>query len=124
MLNPKCRKTNKKHDKASDLTVVKPNAKESEEAVAALRKDGRCEIRVKNAADAKQLLKQARGNMDARTMYSYKKKKYSKGYEFNKPQHGSKPGEWEKGEVSVDNDLPHIKWRDGANDQGYIFFAD
>jgi len=79
---------------------------------------------VKNAADAKKLLKEARGNMDARTMYSYKKKKYSKEYEFHKPQHGSKPGGWEKGEVSVGNDLPHIKGRDGANDQGHIFFED
>ncbi|WP_275938034.1 RHS repeat-associated core domain-containing protein, partial [Cronobacter malonaticus] len=123
-LNPKCRKTNKQYDKASDLPVVKPNTKEWEEAVAALRKDGRGDIRVKNAADAKKLLKEARGNMDARKMYSYKKKKYSKGYEFHKPQHGSKPGGWEKGEVSVGNDLPHIKWRDGANDQGHIFFED
>lgn len=62
--------------------------------------------------------------MDAREMYSYKKNKYSKGYKFHKLQYGSKPGGWEKGEVSVGNDLPHIKWSDEANDQGSIFFVD
>lgn len=57
-------------------------------------------------------------------MYSYKKNKYSKGYEVHKPQHGSKPGQWEEREVSVGNDLPHYKWRDGPKDVGHIFFKD
>ncbi|EQA4287337.1 hypothetical protein ACX2VH_004159 [Cronobacter dublinensis] len=117
-LNPKCRKTNKQYDKASDLPVVKPNTKEWEEAVAALRKDGRGDIRVKNAANAKKLLKEARRNMDARKMYPYKEKKYSKGYEFHKPQHGSKPGGWEKSEVSVGNALPHINGEMGLMIKG------
>lgn len=65
-----------------------------------------------------------RGNMDARRMYSYKENKYSKGYEVHKPQHGSKPGQWEEREVSVGNDLPHYKWRDGPKDVGHIFFKD
>jgi hypothetical protein len=65
-----------------------------------------------------------RGNMDTRRMYSYKENKYSKGYEVHKPQHGSKPGQWEEREVSVGNDLPHYKWRDGPKDVGHIFFKD
>nr|WP_234012945.1 hypothetical protein [Cronobacter dublinensis] len=59
VLNPKCRKTTKQHDKASDLHALKPNTKEWEEAVAALRKDDRGYIRVKKCADAKKLLKRS-----------------------------------------------------------------
>ncbi len=59
VLNPKCRKTTKQHDKASDLHALKPNTKEWEEAVAALRKDDRGDIRVKKCADAKKLLKRS-----------------------------------------------------------------
>jgi hypothetical protein len=57
-------------------------------------------------------------------MYSHKKQKYTKGYEVHKPQHGSLPGGWEAREVRVGNDLPHLKWRDGAENVGHIFFKD
>jgi hypothetical protein len=39
-------------------------------------------------------------------------------------QHGSNSEQWEEREVSVRNDLPHYKWRDGSKDVGHIFFKD
>ena len=133
-LSPVCRMTGVGHSKASDLPVVRPGTKQWDAAAQSLKNGGKGDIRVSNAADAKALLTQARGNMDRRKMYS-NDGDYSKGYQVHKPQPGADRGgnrlpakqRWNKGEVDggVGNDRPHIKWKDqSGRDQGHIFFDD
>ena len=133
-LSPVCRMTGVGHSKASDLPVVRPGTKQWDAAVQSLKNGGKGDIRVANAADAKALLTQARGNMDRRKMYS-NDGDYSKGYQVHKPQPRADRGgnrlpakqRWNKGEVDggVGNDRPHIKWKDqSGRDQGHIFFDD
>jgi RHS repeat-associated protein len=121
-LSPKCRLTGVVHEKATDLPVLKPGSKGWLAAINAIRKEGKGDVRAKDARDAKALLRESRGGMDARKMYAFENDKYDRGYEVHKPQHWRYPGGWEEREVRHGNDLPHIKWRDGSGNYGHIFF--
>ena len=130
-LNPKCRTTGNRAEKASDLPVVKPGTKEWNNTIDSIKKPGRGDVRVSDSKDAKQLMKDAGLQMDRRKMYTTDS--YKKGYEVHKPQPGTDRNgkqqnakdRWLTGESSVGNDLPHIKWKtDSGNNQGHIFFGD
>ncbi|UOO83592.1 DUF6531 domain-containing protein [Neisseria dumasiana] len=130
-LNPVNRITGQAVQKASQLPIVRPGTRGWQQAIEALRKDGRGDVRVANMEDAKKLMKDAELRMDRRKMYT--STPYEKGYEVHKPQPGKdrqgnycKAKErWEKGESEVGNDLPHIKWKKpGKQGQGHIFFED
>ena len=132
-LNPKCRIAGKQVDQASDLPVIKPNTPEWQKSIDALKNDGKGDIRVANIQDAKKLMAEAGLKLDRRKMYSYKKSRYVSGYEVHKPQprldsYGKKQtssSAWQEREVSVGNDLPHIKWRtNNGSNQGHIFFKE
>lgn len=117
-LSPSCRVTGKSVASASDLPIVRPGTKAWNDAVAALRKGGRGDVRVESLDDAKALLTEARGNMNR--YRNYTKKQYKKGYEIHNHKN--------QRELDVGNDLRHIKFSDwdgspGAG-QGHIFFGD
>jgi RHS repeat-associated protein len=124
-LNPVCRLTGKELAKASDMSILKPGSKEWKKAVEALGKGGKGDLRVANSADAKQLLKEARGNMNRVKRYKTKpmgkgSEPYRKSYEVHKIDPHNRASE-----VGVGNDLHHIKWRDKDGlDGGHIFFED
>jgi len=67
--------------------------------------------RTETASDAKDLLKESRGNMDRRKQYT--DESYKKGYEVHNDQN--------ERELTAGNDLQHIKRYDGKS-QGHIFF--
>lgn len=101
--------------KASSLTVIKKGTKEWDEAVKAIRSGGKPNFRVETATDAKNLLKEARGNMNRYTRYT--KKPYKKGFEMH-PNESHTPN-------APHNDLPHVKWKDWLSPDdgsGHIFF--
>ncbi|BBA33020.1 YD repeat [Methylocaldum marinum] len=120
-LNPTCRMTGRRVDRASDLPIVRPGTPQWNEAVAALRRGGRGDIRVATIQDAKALLREARGNMDRRKNYT--QAFYRKGYEVHNAQNPLSRAR----ETAVGNDLRHIKWVEGTskNDwsEGHIFFG-
>jgi hypothetical protein len=75
---------------------------------------GKTNVRVETATDAKDLLKEARGNMNRYKNYSKDKGvTYKKGYETHNSQN--------KRELDAGNDLQHIKWKDGKAG-GHIFY--
>ena len=130
-LNPVNRITGKAVQSASRLPIVSPGTKGWKQAIEALQKTGRGDVRVANMEDAKKLMNDAGLRMDRRKMYTATP--YEKGYEVHKPQPGKdrqgnyckSKERWEKGETSVGNDLPHIKWKKpGRQGQGHIFFED
>ena len=102
--------------KASDLKTIKKGTKEWDDAVKKIRAGGKTNFKTETASDAKDLLREARGNMDIRKRYT--NAKYGKGYEFH-------PNEMYT-DNAPHNDLPHIKWKDwtaGDNSgSGHIFF--
>ena len=105
-----------KGGRASDLPVVEKGTKAWEEAVSNISKGGNTSYRTKTATDAKQLLYEARGNMNRYKRYTYKK--YKKGYEMH-------PNE--KNTINAPhNDLTHVKWKDWIDEvnpgKGHIFF--
>jgi RHS repeat-associated protein len=103
-----------RESKASDLTILKPGTKEWNDAVSDLQslKKGKRNYSTETAADARQLLKEGRGNMDRRKQY--RPDKYKKGYET----HNSKNAR----ELDAGNDLQHIKWKDGKSG-GHIYYS-
>ena len=124
-LNPKCRITGKAFDKASDMPITRPGTTAWRDAVNAIRKGGRGDIRVANSVDARALLIDARSNMNRYKSY-VQGVHYTKGYEVHKPQLGSRPTSWDR-ELEVGNDLPHMKWTEGTGAdwaEGHIFFGD
>ncbi|MDX2045469.1 MAG: hypothetical protein SFU87_01705, partial [Chitinophagaceae bacterium] len=72
---------------------------------------GKKNVVVETASDAKQLLKESRGNMNR--YKNYTKKKYKKGYET----HNKKSAR----ELDAGNELQHIKWKDGKAG-GHIYY--
>ncbi len=120
-LNPVCRLKGRTVTNASDLPLVRPGTREWNEAVEAIRCRGRGDIRVETIQEAKQLLREARGNMDRRKNYT--KVKYSKGYEVHNTHNATSRAR----EMAVGNDLRHIKWQEGASkadwSEGHIFFG-
>jgi hypothetical protein len=102
--------------KASDLPVVKKGSKEWSTMVSEVSdlSKGKTNVRVETATDAKDLLKEARGNMNRYKNYSKDKGvTYKKGYETHNSQN--------KRELDAGNDLQHIKWKDGKAG-GHIFY--
>lgn len=101
---------------ASGLPLVKPNTPQWNSAVQKLSglKKGKANIKVSTATEAKQLLKEARGNMNNYKQYSKDKGvSYKKGYETHNQQNAR--------EIGAGNDLQHIKWKDGKSG-GHIFY--
>ena len=101
---------------ASELSIVEKGTKEWDEAVKNIANGGNTSYRTKTATEAKELLHEARGNMDRYKKYS--KKKYKKGYEMH-------PNEINT-QRAPHNDLPHLKWKDWIDKlhpgKGHIFF--
>ena len=115
------RLNNERVNKASDLPIIHRGSKEWKDAVSALKKDGRGDVRVANVQDAKALLKEAKGNMNR--VHRYKsldkiknKAQMKKRYEMHKLDIYNIGKETMAG-----NDLDHYKWNDGKN-SGHIFF--
>jgi RHS repeat-associated protein len=104
--------------KASDLPIIRHGTKEWDDAVKAIKKGGKTNFRVSNIHDAKQLLKEGRGNMNRYKRYT--NKPYKKGYEVH-------PNEAHT-QNAPHNDLPHLKWKDwhsaDAPGIGHIFFGE
>lgn len=101
---------------ASDLDVVEKGSKEWKNAVESLKKDGKTNVRVKDEATAKELLKESRGNMNRYKQYIKDKGvSYSKGYEVHQQSNSR--------ELGVGNDLPHLNWKDGKG-KGHIYYGD
>ena len=77
---------------------------------------GNTSYRTTSATEAKELLNEARGNMDRYKQYSAKQ--YKKGFEMY-------PNEINTINAPH-NDLPHVKWKDWSNDinsgKGQIFY--
>jgi RHS repeat-associated protein len=120
-LNPACRMTGRAVVNASDLPIVRPGTRAWNEAVAALRRTGRGDIRVETIQDAKALLREARGNMDRRRNYT--PVSYNKGYEVHNTHNAASRAR----EMAVGNDMRHIKWQEGTSkadwSEGHIFFG-
>jgi hypothetical protein len=96
--------------KASDLTTLKKGSDEWNAVVSGISElgKGKANVRVETATDAKELLKQSRGNMNRYKNYSKDKGvTYKKGYETHNSQNAR--------EVGAGNDLQHIKWKDGVH---------
>ena len=130
-LNPVNRITGQAVQRATDLPILRPGTQGWKDAITALQKEGRGDVRVAKMQDAKKLMDEAGLRMDRRKMYTTEI--YEKGYEVHKPQPGKdrqgsyckSKERWEKGETSVGNNIPHIKWkRGGKSGQGHIFFED
>jgi len=100
---------------ATEHKVIKPGTKEWAEAVKAISEGGNTNYRVNSATEAKQLLTEARGNMNNYKRYV---SQYSKGYEMH-------PNESHT-QNAPHNNLPHIKWKDWLSitspGKGHIFF--
>jgi RHS repeat-associated protein len=120
-LNPTCRMTDRAVKRASELPIVRQGTRAWDEAVAAMRRGGRGDIRVATVQDAKALLREARGNMDRRKNYT--QAFYRKGYEVHNAQNPLSRAR----EMAVGNDLRHIKWTEGTSkadwSEGHIFFG-
>ncbi len=99
--------------KASNLPVAKPGTKGWDEAVDSLSNAGKGKVNVRTASatDAKKLLEESRGKMDRRKAYT--QDPYKKGYESHNSQNAR--------ELAADNDLQHLKWKDGKSG-GHIFY--
>jgi hypothetical protein len=105
---------------ASDLyTQVRPGTKAWRDVVNQISTlgKGKVNVRVRTATEAKQLLKEARGNMNRYKQYTRDgrgpHRNYRKGYETHNDHNLQ--------ELEVGNNLPHIKWFDGKS-SGHIFY--
>jgi RHS repeat-associated protein len=120
-LNPTCRMTGRAVTNATDLPIVRRGTRQWDEAVDAIRRHGRGDIRVETIQDAKALLREARGNMDRRKNYT--QALYSKGYEVHNTHNAASRAR----EMAVGNDLRHVKWTEGTSkadwSEGHIFFG-
>lgn len=72
--------------------------------------DGSADVRVPTASDAKDLLREARGDMNRYKQYT--RIPYKKGYEVHNQQSVR--------EIAAGNDLQHLKWYDGKA-QGHVY---
>lgn len=120
-LNPTCRLTGHAVTNATHLPVVRQGTRQWDEAVDALRRGGRGDIRVETIQDAKALLREARGNMDRHRNYT--DVVYRKGYEVHNVHTATSRAR----EMAVGNDLRHVKWVEGTSkadwSEGHIFFG-
>lgn len=97
--------------KTSGMSTIKKGTKYWDEAVQNIRNNKKSDILTETATDAKDLLKEAKGNMNR--YKNYTPKQYRKGYEMHNIKN--------KRELDVGNDKQHIKWKDGKS-SGHIFF--
>lgn len=103
-------------EKATKLPVLKQGTKEWINAVKDLSSNNKKKMnfRVNTASDAKQLLKESRGDMNRYKQYAKDKGvTYKKGYEVHNQQNAR--------ELGAGNNLQHIKWKDGKAG-GHIFY--
>jgi RHS repeat-associated protein len=105
---------------ASELyPQIRPGTKAWKEAVDRLSGLGKAKanVHVRTATEAKQLLKEARGNMNHYKQYTRDgrgvHRNYSKGYEVH--------NDLNPRELAAGNDLPHIKWYDSKS-SGHIYY--
>jgi hypothetical protein len=104
--------------KASTYKKIKPGSKEWNDAVKDMKQPGKGKnYRVESEAEAKQLLKEAKGEIPQQETYT--KQPYKTGYEVHPNESGSAN--------APHNDLPHIKWKDWSGGKrtggnGHIFF--
>jgi len=105
---------------ATDLyQQIRPGTKGWKEAVEQISRidKGKVNVRVRSAKEAKQLLKESRGKMNRYKQYTRDgrgpHRNYRKGYEVHNEQNLK--------EITVGNNLPHIKWFDGKS-SGHIFY--
>ncbi len=98
---------------------IRPGTKAWKQAVKQLSGlgKGKLNLRVRTATEAKQLLQEARGNMNRFKQYTRDgrgpHRNYPKGYEVHNNLNSR--------EKSVGNDLRHIKWNDGES-SGHIYY--
>ncbi len=101
---------------ATDLLVIEKGTKEWHEAAKNIANGGNTSYRTRTATDAKELLNEARGNMNRYKRYT--SKQYKKGYEIHPSEINTRN--------APHNDLPHIKWKDWLggkhSGKGHIFF--
>ena len=118
MHNAKCETKTPAHE----LPVVKPGTSEWRNAVNAIKNATKnkpvSDVRVSTLAHAKQLLKEALGNMNKYKQHAHKILKYPKGYEVHQQ---FKKGIAE-GDNALQNTLWHIKWIANRT-SGHIFFG-
>ncbi len=101
---------------ATELPTLKKGTQAWDNAVKALRNQkGKSNYRVSSASEARELLIEARGNMNRYKQYYKTKtgKNYKKGFERHPKEHTNTDAEF--------NNLDHIKWRDGKSN-GHIFY--
>ena len=101
---------------ATDLPVIEKGIKEWYEAVKNIADGGNTSYRTRTATNAKELLNEARGNMNRYKKYTLKQ--YKKGYEMHPNEINTRN--------APHNDLPHVKWKDWLDGKysgkGHIFF--
>lgn len=107
--------------KASDRKVIKRGSKEWNDAVKDMKSPSRTgkNYRVETEQDARDLLKEARGDIPEKPTYT--PDKYQRGFEVHPEESGSAH--------APHQDLPHIKWKDwsggkSAGADGHIFFGE
>lgn len=104
---------------ASNLPTISKETRQWKNAIEELKtlNKGKLDFKVNSATEAKELLFEARGQMNRYKQYPKdefgKPLKYDKGYEVH--------SEGNFRELSVGNDLPHITWTDGKS-RGHIYF--
>ena len=102
--------------RASELPTIEKGTKEWDEAVKSIANGGNTSYRTKTATEAKELLNEARGNMNRYKQYT--SKQYKKGYEMHPNEINTRN--------APHNDLPHVKWKDWLDElhsgKGHIFF--
>ena len=105
-----------KSGRASELPTIEKGTKEWDEAVKSIANGGNTSYRTKTATEAKELLNEARGNMNRYKQYT--SKQYKKGYEMHPNEINTRN--------APHNDLPHVKWKDWLDElhsgKGHIFF--
>ncbi|EJG2146881.1 hypothetical protein A4A95_RS09200 [Elizabethkingia anophelis] len=93
------------------MDVVEKGTQAWDKAIQSIKTSKKIDILTNTATDAKNLLKEAKG--DINRYKNYTNKQYKKGYETHNVQN--------KRELQVGNDKQHIKWKDGKS-SGHIFY--
>ena len=104
---------------ATELKTIKKGTKEWDDAVTKIKAGGKGNnFRVETIGEAKELLKEGRGNMNRYKRYSKAFKDAKKGYSVHPNESNTIH--------APHNNLPHIKWKDwlsgDSSGTGHIFF--
>jgi hypothetical protein len=108
-----CAQNSSTANNASSLPIVRKGTQGWKDAIQSIRNGGKVNIRVSSASEAKVLLQESLGNMNRYKQYT--KKTYSIGYEMHQQFIGHEGN-------AITNDLQHLKWKNGRNGSGHIFF--